>query len=266
MLQAMEELLRKGRLIDLAQGMTQGMPTFFAHVPFSFTINMRHTDFEMPGNLGAANDVINGCTHSGTHIDAIGHFSKNGCLHGGHDIHTAVTGKGGLAHQGIEQTPPILRRGVLFDVAGYKGVEKLDPGYAITGQELEKVAKAQKIEMRNGDVALIRTGWARMWSNPEQYLGAGKGFPGPDLSGAQWLVRNGASLTGADSATYECNDGNGGGAVHGFLLADQGVQIMENMDLEALAAERCHSFLFFASPLKIVGATGSPIRPVAICG
>lgn len=265
MLQAMEALLQKGRLIDLAQVMKQGMPTFFSHVPFSFTINIRHTDFEMPGGLGVANDVINGCTHSGTHIDAVGHFSKNGCVHGGHDIHHLTTGQGGLLKQGIEQTPPILQRGVLFDVAAFKGVEMLDPGYAITAQDLEKTAKAQKVELRKGDVALIRTGWAKLWENPALYMGGGKGFPGPDIGGAQWLVRNGVTLTGADSCTYECNPGDGGGEVHGFLLAEQGVQIIENMNLEALAEERVYSFLFFASPLKIVGATASPIRPVAIC-
>jgi hypothetical protein len=134
MLQAMEELLQKGRLIDLAQGMKQGMPNFFAHVPFAFTLNVRHLDFEMPGGLGCANDVIVGCTHSGTHMDAIGHFSKNGCLHGGHDVRQCTNGPGGLLKHGIEQTPPILRRGVLFDVAGYQGVEMLDPAYAITAQ------------------------------------------------------------------------------------------------------------------------------------
>jgi kynurenine formamidase len=265
MLQAMEAVLQKGRVIDLAQVMKQGMPTFPAHVPFSFTLNVRHTDFEMPGGLGVANDVINGCTHSGTHIDAIGHFSKNGCIHGGHDIHHVATGPGGLLKQGIEQTPPIVRRGVLFDVAAYKDREMLEPGYAITAQDLENTAKAQGIELRAGDVALIRTGCGKLWDTPERYMGAGKGFAGPDLGAAQWLVRNGVSFTGADNCTYEFNSGDGGGTVHGFLLAERGVQIIENLNLEALAAERIHTFLFFAAPLKIVGATGSPIRPVAVC-
>lgn len=265
MQQGMEAVLQNGRCIDLSQVMKQGMPNFPAHVPFSFTLNIRHTDFDMPGGLGVANDVINGCTHSGTHIDAIGHFSKNGCLHGGHDIRHITTGPGGLLKQGIEQTPPILRRGVLLDVASYKNMDMLQPGTAITAQDLEDTAKAQQVELRAGDVALIRTGCGKLWDSPEQYMGAGKGFAGPNLSAAQWLVRNGVTLTGSDTCTYEFNPGDGGGTVHGFLLAEQGVQIMENMNLETLAAEQVHTFLFFAAPLRIVGATGSPIRPVAVC-
>jgi kynurenine formamidase len=265
MLQGLEALLKQGRIFDLAQTMKQGMPGFPAHVPFAFTLNIRHTDFEIPGGFGVTNDVIIGSTHSGTHIDAIGHFSKNGCIHGGYDIHTASTGPGGLLKQGIDQTEPILRRGVLLDVAAYKDVPALEPAYVITEQDLESTAKAQGIELQPGDVALIRTGWGKLWDDPTSYMGAGNGFPGPDLGAAQWLVRNGASLTGADTCTYEFNHGDGGAAVHGFLLADQGVQIMENVNLEALAQEKMYTFMFFASPLKIAGGTASPIRPIAIC-
>lgn len=265
MLQALQTSLQQARVFDLSQPMKQGMPSFFAHVPFSFSLNIRHSDLNIPGGLGMANDIIMGSTHSGTHIDAVGHFSRNGCLHGGIDIRQATTGHGGLLKHGIEQTPPILRRGVLFDVASFKNQAALDPAYAITAQDLQMTAKAQAMELQSGDVALIRTGWAGYWDSPVRYLSMDTGTPGPDLSGAEWLVRNGASLTGADTWAYEVNTGNGGGAVHAFLLVDNAVQIIENMNLDELAGERIYSFLFFAVPLRIVGATASPIRPIAIC-
>ena len=264
MLQGLESLLAQSRVIDLGQPMKQGMPTFFAHVPFSFSLNIRHVDMQLPDSLGMANDVIVGCTHSGTHIDAVGHFARNGCLQGGIDVRQAVTGNGGLMKHGIEQTPPIMRRGVLLDVAAFKDRDALDPAYAITADDLEKTAKAQGIELSKGDVALIRTGWGRMWDSPAKYEGP-NGIPGPNLSGAQWLLRKGASLTGSDTMTYEVSGENAGALVHGFLLADNAVQIIENLDLENLAKERIYSFMFFAAPLKIVGATASPIRPIAIC-
>ena len=265
MLQALQTAIEQARVFDLSQPMKQGMPSFFAHVPFSFSLNIRHADLKIPGGLGMANDIIVGSTHSGTHIDAVGHFSRNGCLHGGLDVRQVTTGPGGLLQHGIEQTAPILRRGVLFDVAAFKNQAALDPAYAITAQDLQMTAKAQGVELRSGDVALIRTGWAAYWDSPPRYLSMDKGTPGPDLSGAEWLVRNGASFTGDDTFAYEFNPGDGGGAVHAFLLVDHAVQIMENLNLEALAGERIYSFLFFASPLRIVGATASPIRPIAIC-
>ncbi len=264
-MQSWESLLQECRLLELSQPMKQGMPSFFGHVPFSFSLNLRHGDLDIPGGLGMANDIIMGSTHSGTHIDAVGHFSRNGCLHGGGDARKAATGNGGLLQHGIEHTPAILRRGVLFDVAFFHQRDALEPACAITEQDLENTAKAQGLELRAGDVALIRTGWARYWNTPAKYLGMETGSPGPDLGAAQWLVRHGASLTGADTCTYELNPGDGGGAVHAFLLVDKAVQIIENLDLEALARERIYSFLFFAAPLRIVGATASPIRPIAIC-
>lgn len=264
MLPDLEKLVSESQVINLSQPMKHGMPLFPAHVPFSFSLNIRHVDMQMPGGLGMANDVILGCTHSGTHLDAVGHFARNGCLHGGIPVTEAVTGNGGLLKRGIEETPPIVRRGVLFDVASFKNTDALPAGYAITPQDLEGTAKAQGVTLRKGDVALIRTGWGKLWNAPGKYADLDTGVPGPGLDAAQWLVRNGMYMSGADTITYEVFAGGGGGHVHGFLLADQGVQIIENMNLEALAAERIYSFLFFAAALTIVGATASPITPVAI--
>lgn len=266
MKQELENLCKQSQIVDLSQPMAQGMPNFFAHVPFSFTLNIRHADLDIPGGYGTANDVMICCTHSGTHIDALGHFAHNGCLHGGHDAQKSASGIGGLKHCGIEHTAPILKRGVLLDVASYKDTDSLDTNFAITADCLEKTAKAQGVELRRDDVVLVRTGWAKHWhDNKAKYEGVGIGGPGPDLGAVQWMVEKGVSLTGADTVAYEVNHGDGGGAVHGFLLAKQGVQIIENMNLEQLAAEKKYTFMFFASPLRIVGATASPIRPIAIC-
>ena len=162
MLNDLQKLISQSEVINLAQPMKQGMPRFPAHVPFSLSINIRHTGAGLPYGASSANDVITGCTHSGTHLDAIGHFARDGCMHGGIDLKQAVTGSGGLTKCGIEQTAPILRRGVLFDVAAYKNTDALPAAYAITASDLEKTAKAQGVELRPGDVALIRTGWGQV--------------------------------------------------------------------------------------------------------
>ena len=265
MLPDLQKLVTQSEVINLSQPMKQGMPLFPAHVPFSFSLNIRHTDMQLPEGLGMANDVILGCTHSGTHLDAVGHFARNGCIHGGIDVKETVTGNGGLLKGGIEETAPIVRRGVLLDVAAYKDTDALPAGYTITATDLENTAKAQGVELHQGDIALVRTGWGKYWGAPGKYSDLGAGVPGPGLDGAQWLVRKGAFMTGTDNLTYEVFAGGHGGDVHGFLLADQGVQIIENMDLEALANRRLYSFLFVAAPLRIVGATASPITPIAIC-
>ena len=51
---------------------------------------------------------------------------------------------------------------------------------------------------------------------------------------------------------------------HVHLLAKKGIYIIENLDLEALARDRRYEFAFVGIPLKFKGATGSPIRPLAL--
>ena len=153
---------------------------------------------------------------------------------------------------------------MLLDVAGFRGVEALGGAEAVTADELAAVADRQGVEVQPGDVALVRTGWARHWSDAVRFNNVGGGYPGPDDSAAHWLVDRGVHSVGSDTAAFECIP-TPGDSVHAILLVDNGVHIIENLNLEQLAAERVHEFLFVALPLRIAGATGSPLRPIAMC-
>jgi kynurenine formamidase len=124
------------------------------------------------------------------------------------------------------------------------------------------------VEPRLGDAILIRSGWAAKWGDPAAYQGAETGMPGVNASGAELIAEWEARLTGHDSYAYEQvrppADGPRVVAVHRILLVGHGIHILENLNLEHLAEDRVYEFLLVVTPLNIVGATGSPVRPIAV--
>jgi kynurenine formamidase len=118
------------------------------------------------------------------------------------------------------------------------------------------------VEIRPGDVVLLRTGWARFWDDAARFIAQVHG-PGPGEAGARWLSSRGIFAAGSDTVAFEkVPDSNM--PVHVHLLVESGIHIIECLNLEQLAAERRYTFLFVATPLKIRGGTGSPIRPLAL--
>jgi kynurenine formamidase len=171
----------------------------------------------------------------------------------------------GFTRLGVETVPPLLRRGVLLDVAGWKGRGPLPPAYAITGDDLAGCAAAQGVEVRPGDVLLVRTGYAPLWHDEAAYLRAA----GVGKSGTLWAAGRGVVAVGADNMAWDAPDDRDPetGATlfaHVYLLPQKGVYIMENLTLEELARDRRHEFAFVGIPLKLNGATGSPLRPLAL--
>lgn len=259
-------LLDGARIYDLAQPLEQGMGQSPNHPPFRMALARRHGDQVRPDGSSAANEIFITGGHVGTHIDALCHVSHNGKLHGGLDATEAQRG-GRFSALGVDTIQPIFCRGVLLDVAARQGVDVLPPGYAVTARDLDDTAAAQGVEIRPGDAVLVRTGWARNWSNPPAFTGHDSGVPGPDESAARWLCERGARVTGSDTIAYEVIPPGAGHRllpVHRILLVEQGVHICETLQLEDLARDRHHEFIFVAAPLRITGATGSPLRPLAI--
>ena len=134
----------------------------------------------------------------------------------------------------------------------------------ITAEDLDRAVDAQHVEVRRGDVVLLRTGWAAYFRDPAKFIAEVHG-PGPGLAGAQWLSRRGVFAAGSDTVAFE-KVPDPSMPVHVHLLVESGIHIIECLNLEELAAERVYEFLFMALPLKIRGATASPIRPVAVVG
>jgi len=162
----------------------------------------------------------------------------------------------------VDTIAPIFRRGILLDIAGQAGVEALPADFEIAPQHLERAAAAQQVAVEAGDVVLLRTGWARFWPDAARFIAQVHG-PGPGEPGARWLSGRGVFAAGSDTVAFE-KVPSPNMPVHVHLLVENGIHIIECLNLEQLAAERRYTFLFVAVPLKIRGGTGSPIRPLAI--
>jgi kynurenine formamidase len=261
------DALAGARVYDLGRPLEATTPTSPNHPPFRMALLRRHGDVVRPDGMSGANELLTMSGHTGTHIDALAHVSSHGKLHGGLDAVEASRG-GRFKELGVETIKPMLARGILLDVPRALGCSALEEGHAITAEELRRTAAAQGTEPAVGDVVLIRTGWpVGRYENNAAYAGHVTGVPGPDLSGARWLSERRLKATGSDTIAFEHIAPGAGHSllpVHTHLLFESGIHIFEVLDLEALAEEGVHEFLFIAIPLKLVGATGSPVRPLAV--
>ncbi len=243
------------KIYDLGQPYFIGMPHHPSHPPFLRSLNKMHGEVVLANGASASSETITFGGHVGTHIDALSHFSCDGKLHGG--IPPEQSYAGGVTKHEAAGIAPIFRRGVLFDIAGLAGVEALAEDFVITPEHLQ----ACKVEPAEGDVALIRTGWARYWRDAKRFINGVVG-PGPLKEGARWLSERKVFAAGSDTVAFEKVPSKM--EVHVHLLVDHGVHIIECLNLEELARDGVKEFTFVALPLKIEGGTGSPIRPVAL--
>jgi kynurenine formamidase len=261
------DVVREGlRVVDLGRPLFLGMPQSPNHAQFRMALTRRHGDMVRADGSSAAADLLVTGVHVGTHIDALCHVSHDGLLHGGIDAAAAQVG-GTFSALGVETIEPMVRRGVLLDVPKVLGQSECAPGYEITPADLDAAADAGGVEIGAGDVVLIRSGWGRHFDDPAHYVGRDTGVPGVATDGARWLADRGVHAVGADTIAFERLAPGAGHALlpaHRILLVDSGIYIMEALALEELSGLGVNEFLIVVSPLKLVGATGSPIRPLAV--
>jgi kynurenine formamidase len=271
-------LVREGRIFSLARDRFPRMPVFPGHPNFEVLSYRTPQGIRAAGDrpwgpdneagLGYMSELVMATTHSGAHIDAHAHMTV-----GAEDRWNAGSAARHLGDFGplrgdATEIPPLWRRGVLYDVPGHRGVEHLGRGEAVGAAELEEIESATGVAARAGDVALMRSGYMRHWPDPER-MAEHRG-PGPDASAARLLADRGVVATGSDTETYEVQPAPDPGRpsnpqpVHTLLLIERGIYIMESLDLEELARAGAREFLFVALPLRIRGATGSMIDPVAV--
>jgi len=254
------EALGSARVFDLEQLRYAGAPSHPAHQPgFNYFLHRHHARGAAEARTGASGIVVMP-EHSGTHIDALAHQAENLVLHGGVHVDSGVQTSQGFRVLGIETMAPLIARGVLLDVAGEK---RLPNEHSITAEELEGTASG--LEIRAGDVVLVRTGSGALWSEPAEYLKAA----GVSAAGSRWLIERKVSAVGADNVAWDVigpTDPELGVTLpgHVLLLVRAGIPIIENLNLEELAAAGVREFAFVCLPLKMRGATGSPVRPIAI--
>jgi len=254
------------RIIDLEFPRTAGMPEFPTHKPaYAFTLYHRHDDKLGSGGVrSSAFGQLHGTEHAGTHIDALSHQAECMALHGGVAVTPETQTPTGFTALGAEHLPPIFADGVLLDVASLKGARSLEPRYAVTAKDLADCCDRQKVTVEPGSVVLVNLGNGHHWGDESRYLDA----PGMERSATEWLIERAVLAVGADNICWDLveswDDGlNCNLPGHLLLLVRSGIFIMENLNLIELAASGHSRFVFLALPLKLVGATGSPIRPLA---
>ncbi len=260
-------LVRTGQVYDLGAELSDDMPSTDNSVfmPYRLLAYRSYRDFNRDGGTGDVSfftEVLMATPHVSTHIDALNHVSKGGRIFGGHNTDD-VQGDFGVAAASIETVPPIVTRGVLLDVAAYKGVARLEDHYEISVTDLERTAARQDTRLEMGDAVLVHTGKMQQYGLDNKAFLAGQ--PGVGLDAALWLYERGMAVLGSDTTGTEAQPvTDWEHTVHVAMLMERGVHLIEWMDLAALAAARVYEFMFVCSPLKLRGASGSWVRPVAI--
>lgn len=258
------EALEGSRVFDLAQPMRNGMPQSPNHPPFRMLLERRHNDVVRDDGGSAANEIIVTGGHVGTHVDALAHVSQDGLLYGGRPA-VSLQSHTGFAELGIDTFTPYLGRGVLLDVAAVHGVPTLPAGYEITPDDLAKAAEG--LDIRPGEAILVGTGWSRRWAERDAFTGQAGGAPGPGEQAGRWLAEHAPALVGGETIAFEhiaAGHGHATLPVHRLMLVDRGIHIMETMRLEELLDSGVQEFLLVVNPLPVAGATGAPVRPLAV--
>lgn len=263
--------LKSSRVIELNFVWDRNSPLLGLNPPFTIGLQTSHkqTNGMIPGGIAFAADMMffSG-QHGSPNIDAVGHISSGMKLFGGADA-AASEGATGLTALGIEAYPreKFVNRGVLLDVARFKKVDALAPGQEITVADLEGTAKAQGVEILPGDSVLIRTGYGKFFEGDRaKYAGF---RPGPGEAAARWLAGKRIFLVGDDQMSFEVVPEKGTiFPCHRILIAENGIYIVENLNLEelanALAESRVYEFALILNPPRIRGATGAAANAFAI--
>jgi kynurenine formamidase len=265
------KLVRSGRAYDLSQPISAAIPRLAGQPPYSMCIwtnpAISRRSFERDehaiNGIGFTDERVEFDLHAGTHIDALGHTSIANRMYNGVLVENAVT-NGGLARLGIENLPPIATRGVLVDAVAFRGRD-LAGGEVITKDDVQTALAIADLQIEPGNVVLIRTGWSRYYGvDNSHYVDSA---PGIDVTCARWLARQRVVAVGSDTMSLEVAPGVSAGEpypVHQFLLAEAGVYIIEQANLEELAADQVLEFLCLVLAPKFSGGTGSPVRLTAI--
>lgn len=282
-------MIKKGKVYDLETERFRGMPLWPGHCSFELMAYaspagrraMRSSTVDpsaawnSPGgmfeskvnevNLGLNTEILVGPLHAGTHIDALCHWSvgEDDHWYNGFKAEDCCTNYGPTRCD-IAKIPPMVMRAVLLDLAGCKGLDHLPANYIITPEDIEECAKWEGVELRKGDAVMLRTG--EVWPAADKV-----GSTGVGLAAARYLVEGcGAFVVADDCASIDGFnvDGpswpNNPSPVHHYLLIQQGVHIIELLQLDEMAKDKVYEGCFICTTPKIRYATGMYVRPIVI--
>lgn len=271
---AAARLVRAGRIYDLSHILDEKVPAFPGRsfrqslTTSAHLLNRRRPDAGPVGwgenNVNWIVEIVSSTSQLGTHVDALNHLQIGDRFYNGHTL-VEIAEEWGTNKLGIETAPQIITRGVLVDVAGLKGVARLERGYVISVAEVMAALDRQRVRVERGDAVLFHTGWGDLWmQDNETYL---SGEPGPGMEVARWLVEQGVALSGCDTWSYGAvppEDPARPFVVPQTLNVQHGMFIVENLTTSELARNNVYEFMFILTHAKVRGATGAWVSPVAV--
>ncbi|MFF0285498.1 cyclase family protein [Streptomyces sp. NPDC005262] len=222
-----------------------------------------------PGTVATSDDVVTLGLQAATHWDALTHASHSGKIYNGRPAAT-VTAHGGAQFSSIAAPPHLVSRGVLLDVARARGVDRLPGDHAVTPEDLAAAEEFGGIRVRSGDIVLVRTGQIQVYLAGDKHAYA---YPSPGLSirTPEWFHARDVAAVANDTLTFEIFPAEMEDlwlGVHALDLVEMGMLQGQNWNLEELstacAQARRYGFLLSAMPEPFVGATGTPVAPVAV--
>ena len=267
------KLVIEGKTISLSRNMSKDSNPFnhapIKHEPFIFPKDAFGADPDLAQE--GAGDIFeieyHGYSH--THLDAVNHFGRDGKMYNGYPFE--INSNNEFENLGVDEIGKsgIVGRGVLIDLPIFFGVDYVEAGTAITIEDIKKWEEKNNIKIGKGDILLLRTGrWEQL--RQKGYWEITKKITGFHYSVASFLKERDVAVIGCDgvSDVYPSGIESKKDALHELVLVDLGMPIFDNMDLDELSAHLDElgrkTFMFVANPLKIKGATGAPINPVAI--
>jgi len=257
------KLIKTGEVIELGHVLSGNIP--FSG-PRRFDVHIKRTVMNPQSNNRGSNEemVLSEIGQVGTQFDGFAH-QTHGNSHYNCFKTDEIATRTGFTKLGVHNVGALIARGVLIDVAGYKGVEMLGDSYEITVEDIEGALKKQNVTLQAGDAVIINTGWGKLWGKENARFS--KTCPGIGVKAAQWLIAKDPMLLGSDNWPVEVApnpDAQISLPVHQLALVVNGVHLLENLKLDELAAKQAYEFAFIIQPLKIQGGTGSTVAPIAV--
>ena len=256
-------LIRTGQVFELGRRLEESMPL---QATRTFELHSKRTAPPQGTNRRGSNEeiVLAEIGQVGTQFDGFAHQTSGDSLYNCFKLEEIAT-RTGFTKLGIENVGALVTRGVLIDVAALKGVEMLPDTYEVTVADLQQALKRQQLTLQPGDAVLVHTGWGKLWGKENaRYM---KANPGLGAAAAEWLAKQDPLLVGADTAPINVTpnpDPQVSNPVHQIMLVVYGIHLLENLRLDELATQRANEFALIVQPLKLVGATGSTVAPIAL--
>ena len=257
------KMIRTGEVIELGRVLNESMPLSAGR---HFDLLTKPSTRPNGANDRISNEelVVAEIGQVGTQFDGFAHQTHGNSLYNCFKLNE-IYGRDGYSKLGIQNVGALFTRGVMIDVAKYKGVAMLDDTYEITVADLEGAMKQQNTTINPGDAVIVHTGWGTLWGKDNARYS--KGNPGLGIAAAQFLIGKDPMLLGADTAPVEVNPNPDKALsipMHQLALVVHGVHLLENLKLDELAAKNVHEFALIVEPLKLEGATGSTVAPIAV--